>query len=140
MCLSGGWTAIWVGGVVGGFWSDSYFSLEVEGLNMMMNTVESEAWTIDGGEGAGVLVIDDPATPLAPAYGNGGVRTLDPVLYDEEEGEDEEFEDGEFDDEDESLGEDGEGFEDDDEDFLDDEEDFEEEKDDSKDDDDDDDL
>jgi hypothetical protein len=120
---------------------DSYFSLEFEGLKMMMNTVECEAWTIDGGEAAGGVAVEDrPASPFGPADDQSAFRTLTPVAYDEEEGEDEEFEDGEFDDEDESLGEDGESFEDDDEDFLDDEDEFDDEKDDSKDDDDDDDL
>jgi hypothetical protein len=46
-----------------------------------------------------------------------------PEMYDEEEGEDEEFEEGDFDDDEEGdIGDDEDGFEDDDEDFLDDEE------------------
>jgi hypothetical protein len=93
---------------------------------MMTNVLGCEEWS-DSNSG-GIAVEEWPAevVHLAPTFGEGSKPSLAPILFDEEEGEDEEFEDGEFDDEDESIGEDGDGFEDDDEDFLDDEDEFEE--------------
>lgn len=118
----------------------------LEGLTMTMNEIEISE---ESRGGISLLSPDRAPSELLAMFAlpatPGTLTVAAPVMFDEDEGEDEEFEDGDFDDEDEDLGDEEEGFEDDDEDFLDDDDEFDDDAagtddDEEEDDDDDDDL